>query len=228
MIRADLVFHARLWGEKFKTLRHHSMQEQRVSSMLKSKLLARRLGLLSAILMVIFWFPSKADAQSRIDGCQCTDFVYGVRLDIPTGMGHARDWLYSARVHRFPYDRIPQVGDVVVILNGAFGFNAYYGHVAIVIEVNENRDRFSLAGWNGIMSNCEVEIVNDVPVNYNTYFIHLKQAQVPHPIALGNWASVTRDQLENREKAYLTCHLSGHIVLPPGLCLKLDNSIQFL
>lgn len=195
--------------------------------MLKSKLVARRVGLLSVLLLGLFWLPSEADAQSRIDGCQCTDFVYGVRLDIPTGMGHARDWLYSARVHRFPYDRIPQVGDVVVILNGAFGFSAYYGHVAIVIEVSENRDRFSLAGWNGFMSNCEVEIVSDLPVTYNTYFIHFKQSNAPHPLALGNWSSVTREQLENREKTYLTCYLGGHIALPAGVCLKLDRSLQF-
>lgn len=188
--------------------------------MLKRKLDARRVSLLAALLMGLFLFPVEAHAQARIDGCQCTDFVYGVRLDIPTGMGHARDWLYSARVHRFPYDRIPQIGDVVVILNGAFGFSAFYGHVAIVIEVSENRDRFSLAGWNGFMSNCEVEIVSDLPVTYNTYFIHSKQTNEPYPNMPGNWSSVTREQLESREETYLTCHLGGHFVLTAGLCLK--------
>jgi len=196
--------------------------------MLKRKLFAKRVSLLTALLMGLFLFPAEADAQARIDGCQCTDFVYGVRLDIPTGMGHARDWLYSARVHRFPYDRIPQIGDVVVILNGAFGFSAFYGHVAIVIEVSENRDRFSLAGWNGFMSNCEVEIMSDLPVTYNTYFIHSKHTNEPYPNTLWNWSSVTREQLENREKTYLACHMGGHFVLTAGLCLKLDTSLQFL
>lgn len=227
MIRADLVFLVWLWG-KFKTLRNHSMQEQRVSGMIIGKLFARRVGLLSVLLMAIFWFPSNANAQSRVDGCQCTDFVYGVRLDIPTGMGDARNWLSSARLHRFPYDRIPQVGDVVVILNGAFGFNATYGHVAIVIDVSENRDRFSLAGWNGVINNCEVEIVRDLPVTYNTYFIHPKQTYVPYPIALEEWPTVTREQLENREKTNLTCYLGGHIALPTVVCLKLGWSPQYL
>ena len=115
-----------------------------------------------------------------------------------------------------------------MILNGAFGFSWYYGHVAIVIDVSENRDRFSLAGWNGFKGNCEVEIVSDLPVTYNTYFIHPKEANDPYPIALENWSSITREQLENREKTYFACQLGGNLVLAAGLCSKLDTTPQFL
>jgi hypothetical protein len=89
-------------------------------------------------------------------------------------MGHARDWLHAARLHRFPYDQIPQVGDVAVILNGAFGFSAEYGHVAIVIAVSPARGRFSIAGWDGLTGDCQMQVYRDLPVTRDTYFIHFK------------------------------------------------------
>jgi hypothetical protein len=112
------------------------------------------------------------DANSRINGCQCTDFVYGTRADIPLRMGHARDWLASAREHRIPYDQVPQTGDIAVLLNGVYGFSAEFGHVAIVTDVNEDHDRFSIAGWDGLKNNCQTEEYHDLVVTADISFIH--------------------------------------------------------
>jgi hypothetical protein len=124
------------------------------------------------LLALSFSLPGRVQADIRVNGCQCTDYVYSQRPDIPEGMGHARDWLYSARVNRLAYDQIPQVGDVAVILNGDFGFSAEFGHVAIVIEVNGDRDRFSIEGWDGLKNDCVLQIFQDLPVTSNTFFIH--------------------------------------------------------
>ncbi len=141
-------------------------------------------ALIVLIIGFLIFTPTRVMAENRVDSCQCTDFVYSQRPDIPTGMGHAKDWLYSARIHRLPYDQIPQVGDVAVILHGEFGFNAQFGHVAIVIEVNESRTAFSIAGWDGVKNNCREEVFHDLPVTWNTYFIHQKfetqSSSAPH------------------------------------------------
>jgi surface antigen len=131
--------------------------------------------------------PAVVLAENRVDSCQCTDYVYNQRPDIPTGMGHAKDWLYSARVYRLPYDQVPQVGDVAVILQGEFGFNAQFGHVAMVIEVNESRTTFSIAGWDGFKNDCRVEIFQDLPVTQNTYFIHQKIDTHPSRAPYQDW-----------------------------------------
>jgi surface antigen len=128
--------------------------------------------LLFLLLGISLVLPGAAQADNRVDGCQCTDYVYSQRPDIPTGMGHAKDWLYSARVYRLPYDQVPQVGDVAVIINGEFGFSAEFGHVAMVTDVNEERNAFSIAGWNGILNDCRLQILHDLPVTHNTFFIH--------------------------------------------------------
>ncbi len=117
-------------------------------------------------------------AAPRVDGCQCTDFVYSQRPDIPRGMGDAKDWLYSARLHRLPFDQIPQVGDVAVILNGAFGFSAQYGHVALVIRANADRTHFTNAGWNGLRGDCRQAIYRNAPVHQGHRF-HPPQRPVP-------------------------------------------------
>jgi surface antigen len=121
---------------------------------------------------ILFFLPASVMAEVRVGGCQCTDYVYSQRPDIPTGMGHARDWLYSARVNRLPYDQVPQVGDVAVFLYGEFGFSAEFGHVAMVTEVSEDRSTFSIAGWNGFKNDCRVEVFHHLPVTRNTFFIH--------------------------------------------------------
>jgi len=124
------------------------------------------------LLSFILLLPGEVEADPRVDGCQCTDFVYSQRPDIPLGMGHAKSWLYSARVHKLPYDQVPQVGDVAVILNGEFGFSAQFGHVAMVTNVSEERDSFGIAGWDGFKNDCQLQVFQDLPVTYNTYFIH--------------------------------------------------------
>ena len=129
-------------------------------------------ALLLLLLSFILLLPGKVEADPRLDGCQCTDFVYNHRQDIPLGMGHARSWLYSARVHRLPFDQVPQVGDVAVILNGEYGLNAQFGHVAMVTSVSDERDTFSIAGWDGFKNNCQLQVFQDLPVTYNIYFIH--------------------------------------------------------
>lgn len=123
-------------------------------------------------LLILVIIPGSIQTERRVYGCQCTDYVYTQRPDIPLGMGHAKDWLYSSRVNRLPYDQVPQVGDVAVFLHGEFGFNALFGHVAIVTEVNEERTSFSIAGWDGIKNDCRLQTIQDLPVTSNTFFIH--------------------------------------------------------
>lgn len=107
-----------------------------------------------------------------MDGCQCTDYVYSQRQDIPTGMGNAKDWIGSARVERLAYDQVPQVNDVAVIVNGEFGFSEEFGHVAMVTSVNPDHSRFSIAGWDGLEDDCVLQIYEDLPITNNTFFIH--------------------------------------------------------
>lgn len=118
--------------------------------------------------------PTPQPTALKLGTCQCTDYVYSQRLDIEEGMGQARAWLASARARRLPYDQVPQVGDIAVFLNGVYGFSAEYGHVAIVTEVNEDRTRFNIAGWDGLKADCALETYPDLLVNSNTYFIHYK------------------------------------------------------
>jgi len=113
----------------------------------------------------------KAYGQHNKENCQCTDYVYRQRDDIKTGMGHARDWIYSAHSRSLPVSEVPRTGDVVVIINGEHGFNAEFGHVAMVIGVNRDHTRFDIAGWDGLKNNCTVEIYTNLTVTNNTVFI---------------------------------------------------------
>jgi hypothetical protein len=129
-------------------------------------------ALLIMLLCGILLYPGRVMADPRVDGCQCTDYIYLQRADIPLGMGHAKSWLYSARVHKLPYDQVPQVGDVAVILNGEYGFSAEFGHVAMVTDVSQDRTTFSIEGWDGFKNDCRQQTFQDLKVTYNTYFIH--------------------------------------------------------
>jgi surface antigen len=142
--------------------------------------------LTAAILSV----AQKSEASWPMPGCQCTDFVYSQRPDLPTTMGRAKDFLYSARIHRFPYNQVPQVGDVAVCLRGAHGFSLAYGHVAYVIAVNEDRDRISIAGWNGLVADCKLQIHLDLSVTANTYFIHHKEPVNTQTPSLEEWIAL--------------------------------------
>lgn len=114
----------------------------------------------------------RARAQSGPASCQCTDYAYRQRSDLPGQMGHARDWVKTASDHALPVDHTPQIGDVAVILNGEHGFNREFGHVAIVIGVNRDHTLFDIAGYDGIRNNCMVEIYTRLPVTANIFFIH--------------------------------------------------------
>jgi hypothetical protein len=165
--------------------------------MICSAVFRKVVPLLVVLFIAVFYRPEPARAEYPLNGCQCTDFVYQMRSDIPSGMGHARDWLYSARVHRFAYDRIPQVGDIVVIVNGEFGFSWFFGHVAIVVDVDEAREHFSFAGWDGFKANCQVEVYTDFPVTYYTYFIHRKDGEDRSMITNQVWLNILHAQLRS-------------------------------
>src|SRR3989304_9924440 len=71
-------------------------------------------------------FAAALDTQvslaERLGNCQCTDYVYSRRADLPQSMGVAKNWLPSARPVRRPYDQGPQSGDGGVVLQGGCGF----------------------------------------------------------------------------------------------------------
>lgn len=55
-------------------------------------------------------------------------------------MGDGRMWRASAERFGYPIDKAPRPGDVMVFQAGTLGADDYYGHVAIVEEVNEDGD----------------------------------------------------------------------------------------
>ncbi len=160
----------------------------------KHKGIVRSCSLTLTLIVALLIFRSNVEAHAPMAGCQCTDFVYSQRPDIPNTMGRARDFLYSSRVHRFPYNQVPQVGDVAVFLRGEFGFSATYGHVALVIDVNESMDSFSIVGWDGLKADCKLELYLDLPVTDNTYFIHQKESVKIQTFSLEHWFALADEQ----------------------------------
>jgi hypothetical protein len=160
----------------------------------RHKRIVRNCALALTLVVALLIFHSNVEANAPMAGCQCTDFVYSQRPDIPNTMGRAKDFLYSARIHRFPYDQVPQVGDVVVFLRGEFGFSAIYGHVALVVDVNESMDSFSIVGWDGLKADCKPELYLDLPVTYNTYFIHQKESVRIQTFSLEHWIALADEQ----------------------------------
>jgi hypothetical protein len=183
------------------------------------KNMARTTAFALLLIAAIFIFPASSEANGPMAGCQCTDFVYGQRPDIPNSMGRAKDFLYSSRIHRFPYDQVPQVGDVAVFLRGEFGFSALYGHVALVIDVNEAMDRFSIVGWDGLKADCKLEISLDLPVTYNTYFIHHKEPVRFQTLSLEGWSALANEQISRRFEDSDACNLLEiENILPGSVC----------
>jgi hypothetical protein len=125
--------------------------------------------------------PAQA-ATSSFSSCQCTDYVYSQRPDIARGMGNAKQWISSAANRGYTYDQIPQVGDVAVFLNGAHGFDATYGHVAMVTWVNDTHTSYNIAGWDGLKADCVLQSYSNLSITPNDWFIH-KQGANPPPAA---------------------------------------------
>jgi hypothetical protein len=177
----------------------------------------RIIALTVALISLLFLFPRSTEANAPMAGCQCTDFVYSQRPDIPKTMGRAKDFLYSSRINRFPYDQVPQVGDVAVILRGEFGFSARLGHVALVVDVNEAMDHFSIVGWDGLKADCKLQIFVDLPVTSNTYFIHHKEPVEFETLSLEEWRLLAEGKSPTLEGETVTCapvELGGLLLAP--------------
>lgn len=75
---------------------------------------------------------------------QCTWWAASRREQIGTPvdpwMGDGRMWRASAERFGYPIDKAPRPGDVMVFQADTLGADDYYGHVAIVEEVNEDGD----------------------------------------------------------------------------------------
>ena len=134
---------------------------------------------IALLIILITSFPSRAlqvqAASTSIGDCQCTDYVYSQRPDIPRGpipMGNANNWVNSARNRGYSYDQTPSVGDVVVFLNGVYKTSLELGHVAMVTWVNSSHTQFNAVGWDGLIRNCALSPMNLLSVNSNTWFIH--------------------------------------------------------
>lgn len=93
----------------------------------------------------------KLDSGFRANGYsygQCTYYVAG-RRPIPNGWGNARSWYYNAQFSGFRVGRMPAVGAV------AWTSKGYYGHVALVEQVQGERvfvTEMNYGGWNRITS----------------------------------------------------------------------------
>ena len=123
----------------------------------------------------------RASASSVLGSCQCTDYVYSQRPDIAPGMGDARDWINSAAKRGYPYDQIPQVGDVAVFLNGSHGFSAEFGHVAMVTWVSDDHTRYNIAGWDGLKADCVLQSYSNLMIRPDDWFIHKVQGNTSSP-----------------------------------------------
>lgn len=66
---------------------------------------------------------------------QCTWFVKNRATWVGNRWGNANQWPASARANGFRVDNSPEVGSVVVFLNGAQYSDATYGHVGYVVSV---------------------------------------------------------------------------------------------
>lgn len=72
---------------------------------------------------------------------QCTWWAYERRHQLGkfsgSHFGDARSWAASASALGYPVDNIPaQQGDILVFMPGQAGAHGYYGHVAVVEQVN--------------------------------------------------------------------------------------------
>lgn len=72
----------------------------------------------------------------------CTYYVAG-RRPIPNGWGDARSWYYNAQFSGFRVGRTPAVGAIAWTPRG------YYGHVALVEQVNGSMVQVSEMNYNG-------------------------------------------------------------------------------
>src|SRR3990172_6347079 len=115
--------------------------------------------------------PTRA-STAFVGGCQCTDYVYSQRPEIPRGMGNARDWISSAAKRGYSYNQVPQVGDVAVFINGSHGFSVAYGHVAMVTWVNDSHTQYNISGWDGLKSDCVLQSFSNLTVRADDWFIH--------------------------------------------------------
>lgn len=78
---------------------------------------------------------STTDTSNTYPVGQCTWFVKNRATWVGNRWGNANQWPASARANGFRVDNSPEVGSVVVFLNGAQYSNATYGHVGYVISV---------------------------------------------------------------------------------------------
>lgn len=78
---------------------------------------------------------STTDTSNTYPVGQCTWFVKNRATWVGNRWGNANQWPASARANGFRVDNSPEVGSVVVFLNGAQYSDATYGHVGYVISV---------------------------------------------------------------------------------------------
>lgn len=78
---------------------------------------------------------STTDTSNTYPVGQCTWFVKNRAIWVGNRWGNANQWPASARANGFRVDNSPEVGSVVVFLNGAQYSDATYGHVGYVISV---------------------------------------------------------------------------------------------
>ena len=88
--------------------------------------------------------PDHADGDTgnAYSFSQCTWWAYKRRhqLGLPAGshMGNGAQWAATARRLGYWVDRQPRQGDVMVFKPGQAGSSLFYGHVAIVEQVNDD------------------------------------------------------------------------------------------
>jgi hypothetical protein len=116
---------------------------------------------------------------------QCTYYAAKVAGWIPANLGNAKDWLSNAQSQGFQTTQNPTVGSVVVFGAGN-GYNADFGHVAVVQSVDSANKKFTVSEMNFQGSN----IVDTRTTNMNGVlgFI-LPPGQQPGP-AFGSGAGL--------------------------------------
>ncbi|MGV3144179.1 CHAP domain-containing protein [Staphylococcus simulans] len=122
------------------------------------------------------WSNSNPGNNNLYTAGQCTWYAYGIRekmgKPISTFWHDAHNWNDRAKEEGYKVNNKPEKGAVFVAEQGAGGHDTYYGHVAIVIDVSDNGNKFRISemNWEGAF------IVNerDLTMTSGYSFVHDK------------------------------------------------------
>ncbi len=101
------------------------------------------------------WSNSSPGKNNLYTAGQCTWYAYGIRQKmgkpVSTFWGDAHNWNDRAKQEGYKVNKTAKPGALFIAERGAGGHDNYYGHVAIVIGVSDNGNKFKISemNWEG-------------------------------------------------------------------------------